>query len=490
MIERNKVKLTQSGSSYLVARISPKTLGFSPTHVLCPIPSRKHHTAPYPVPKSITIGTIDSAEIGAKLTPGPFAMVIKNKTMESLVCVRADRGWHRWNFIEFITRRDGVEVRIDFEGRTPLKQAREHVDVFLLPAEPGESSLALLARGMKQLYPAAGKKPSDTPAWWHRSIYCGWGDQVAISLEMEGLGEESRALAYCIQGLYERWVRRLEQAEVPIGTIIIDAGWSPAGVLYPNTVQWPDMRGFIDRQHEKGRRVLLWLGTWMAEGLPDKWCVFAGKTRLVADPTNSGYRAFLKEHIHRLLSDGRGCFNADGFKIDQLQHIPNERQPRRAERFEKSFLLEGRHPKLKLAGTKWGCELLHQLQKDIYTAAKSAKSDALVTSSTAHPYFYDTLDMIRLHDTVSVETDVFAAMKARADLTHAALPDILIDTDNWILGDYQKWMNYTIHSHHLGVPCIFYAERYVQAMNEAAETFIVPLKDLRRIGRNWRKTCG
>lgn len=482
------MKLTPSGSSYLVARISPETLGFSPTLAWCPVPSLSHRTKPYRLPKSITIGTLDSEQAGARLTPGPFAVAVMKGKNRSLICVKADRGWHRWNFIEFIVKRDGVEVRVDLENHTPPKQAANHVEVHILPAEPDESLHDLLSRGMRFSYPDSGK-PSlpKTPSWWRRPIYCGWGDQVATALTMEGLGAESRALAYCIQGLYERWICRLEQADVPIGTVTIDAGWSQGGVLSPNPVQWPNLRGFIDRQHEKGRRVIMWLGTWLAEGLPDKWCVFSGKTRLVADATNPQYRSFLKEHIHRLLSGGKGCFDADGFKIDQLQYIPNERKPRAAEQFERSFELKGRHPKLKLAGTNYGCELLHQLQKDIYDTAKSAKSDALVTSSTAHPYFHDTLDMIRLHDTGSVDTDVFSAMKARADLAQAALPNILIDTDNWIIGDYQKWMDYTIQSYRLGVPCIFYTERYVQAKNEAAETLRIPLKDLRRIGKHWSK---
>jgi len=482
------VKLLQAGRRYLIAKIPRKTIGFSPQLVWCPTPSRCHRTKPYPTPKSIRLGTRFDEENGANFTPPPFAVVVQNKERKSLIGVRADRGWHLYNFAEFITTNTGVEVHIDFEGHTSLKEVKEHIRVFVLPATNGESSMNLLSRGMKLLYPSAFKKRSvKTPSWWKRPIYNGYGDQVAISLEMEGPGQERRSMAYCIQGLYERWIQRLEEAGVPIGIIIIDAGWSSGGIWRPNPIQWPDLRNFIDRQHKKGRHVLLWIGTWLCGGLPDSWCIRAGKVKLVADPTNARYRTFLREQVHRLISGGRNCFDADGFEIDQLSYTPTERESCAVEHFGRSFLLEDTHPRLQTNGTKWGCELLYQLQKDINCAAKSAKTDALITSSTVHPYFYNTFDMVRLHDTGVVDTDIFTAMKARADLAKAVLPNTLIDTDNWVHIYYQKWFNYTMESYRLGVPCIMYAERFVHSWKSKPMTLRIPMKDLQKIGRNWSK---
>ena len=196
---------------------------------------------------------------------------------------------------------------------------------------------------------------------------------------LEGPGPEARALAYCLQGLHERWLRRLDDAEAPVGSIIIDAGWSPAGVWEPDTVKWPDLRGFIDAQHQMGRKVLLWLATWLWDGLPDEWCVFAGDMKLTVDPTNPDYMACLRERVARMVSPEG--LDADGFKIDQLAYCPNQRRPRGGPRFGRTDSYEAPDEPIRLHGDSWGCELLYRLQKAIYDAAKSAKPDCLITSS-------------------------------------------------------------------------------------------------------------
>lgn len=139
------------------------------------------------------------------------------------------------------------------------------------------------------------------------------------------------------------------------------------------------------------------------------------------------------------------------------------------------------------AGRGWGCELLHQLQQDIYDAAKSVKPDCLITSSTVHPYFHDTLDMVRLHDMGHVAQDIFAAMGARADLARAALPGKLIDTDDWVHTDYDLWMRYTSGSRQLGVPCIFYSERFMINWRAEPATRSIPLRDLCKIATAWNR---
>jgi len=471
----------------LVAEVPSKDLGFSPTYVWCPSPSRTHRTEPYALPKSIRLGTRDSVEAGAKFTPPPCAVVLLDEEKKLLVSVNAGKGSHLWNFCEFNVSNKKLTVTLDLESHSSGRSVCKHVALSLTGATAGEDLQPLLSRGMETAYPAAFRTPAGRiPDWWRRPIYCGYGDQVAISLFLEGSGPEARSLAYCTQGLYERWLARLNEAGLPIGTVIIDAGWSPGGVWEPYPVQWPDLRGFIDHRHKEGRRVLLWIPTWLCEGLPDSWCITLGGKRLTADPTNSSYRRFIREKIGRLLSPGKSGFNADGFKIDQLQYTPTERTPRGGEQFGRSFNITGKHPRLKAYGNTWGGELLYLLQKEIYTAAKNAKPDALVTSSTVHPYFHDTFDMVRLHDTGSVDTDVFAAMKARADLARSVLPHHLIDTDNWVHSDYGQWLDYTRRSHQLGVPCIFYAERFVAGWQKEPLISTIPLSDVRKIAAVWR----
>jgi hypothetical protein len=470
---------------FLVRRIGPEELDFLPRRIWNPSPSVKHRTEPYPLPHALDVGIFGNRECGSKFSPPPFAVVVENDERRALVHVAADPGWHLWNQVLFEGSKDGaLAVRIDLEGHSQPGDVAAHVRLAVEHATPGEARHALLARGLREAYPeASAPGEGEMPAWWRRPIYCGWGDQVSASMWLEGPGPERRALAYCIQGLYERWIARLDEAGVPFGTSIIDHGWSPAGSWEADPVRWPDLKGFIAREHGRGRRVLLWIATWLWDGLPDEWCVFADGVKLVADPTNPDYLAFVEKRVAGLL--GSGGLDADGFKIDQLAYSPSERRPRGGPRFGWTGHREPSAEPLALHGEGWGCELLHRLQKTIYDAAKKAKPDALITSSTVHPYFHDTFDMSRLHDTGNVNGDVIEAMRARAELSHAAAPGKPIDADDWVHTDYAQWLAYTRRSRELGVPCIFYAERFVLDWKKEPATREIPAADLRAIAEAW-----
>lgn len=475
----------------IVAELTPAELGLTPARVWNPSPSRQHRTEPYELPQALHVGIFGDELTAAKFSPPPLAVVLEDAEGNAvLVSVVADAGWHRFNGVDFDADAKRLRVTIDLEGRTAPADAGRHVRVEVLHAEPGESRHALLARGQAIQYPDAAGAPSEGPEWWRRPIYCGWGDQVATAHWLEGPGPELRALAYCIQGLYERRIRRLDVADVPFGTTIIDHGWSPAGSWQPDPVRWPDLKGFIAREHARGRRVLLWLATWLWHGLPDEWCVVLDDqgnrgTKLIADPTHPDYLDHVRNQVHDLLSpDG---LDADGFKIDQLAYAPSQRHPRGGPGFGRTSFYDPPAGPLPLHGDGWGIELLHTYQKTIYDAAKQAKPDALITSSTVHPYFHDTFDMVRLHDTGSVTGDVIEAMSARADLARAALPGKPIDTDDWVHGDYARWLDYTMRSPTLGVPCLFYAERFMLNWRQEPTTKLIPLEDLRRIAAAWRE---
>jgi hypothetical protein len=469
----------------LIAKITARALRFTPARVWNPSPSIRHRTSPYDVPKSLRIGVLDNEDTSAKYSPPPFAVVVEGDDKKTLVVVAADTGWHRWNNIDFKVTATKVTVAIDLEGRTRSGDMLRYVSVNLVRAERDESRHELLARGLKQLYPAASARPPRVSDWCLRPIYCGWGDQVTTAMRLEGVGPEPRALAYCLQGLYERWIRRLDEAQVPFGTVTIDAGWSPAGVWEPDAVKWPDLRGFVDRQHRAGRRVLLWLGAWQWDGLPEPWCIKQGSRRLTTDPTHPEYRAFIREKVRMLLSpDG---YDADGFKIDQLAWAPSHRRSFTGPRYGKMEEKPASDEPIQMHDDLWGCELLHLLQKDIYDAAKNAKPDALITSSTVHPYFHDTFDMVRIHDMGYLADDIFTAMRARVDLAKAALPGKPIDTDDWVHSDYAMWLRYTSGSHVLGVPCIFYTEHFMNNWKKEPATIPIPLEDLRKIGRSWKE---
>jgi hypothetical protein len=468
----------------LQAVLTSSQLGFVPKSLWNPSPSAQHRTDPYALPMSLRIGLQGSPETGAKFSPPPYAVVIESGDQRVLLAVAAQDGWHRWNDLYVSADADRVTLKLDLEGMTDPAEAASHVSLHLIPADKGESRHALLARGLARLYPAAYVPAKTPPAWWHQPIYCGWGDQVTMAMHLEGVGPERRAMAYCTQGLYERWINRLDEAGVPFGTIIIDHGWSPAGVWRPDLTRFPDLRGFIDRQHQRGRRVLLWLATWLWDGLDDDLCIFAGDHKLTADPTNPAYIERIQKWVHDLISpDG---FDADGFKIDQLGFSPSYRRPRGGPCFGHTLRFEEPQGPIRMHGDNFGTELLHQLQKTIYQSAKAAKSDALITSSTVHPYFHDTLDMVRLHDMGHVAPDIFDAMEARAQLSRAALPGKLIDTDDWVHTNYDMWLRYTSGSRRIGVPCIFYAEHFMLNWKAEPATKLIPIEDLKRIAQAWR----
>jgi len=467
----------------LVARVGVDAIGFTPAAVWNPSPSSHHHVAPYPTPMTLAMGIRDTDQSGAKYSPPPYAVIVESAGKQAFVGVTADAGWHRWNEAVFEVSASGVVVKIDLENRTDPATIGEHLRMDVIPGQAGESRHALLARGLKKTYPAASEGTTVAP-WWRRPIYCGWGDQVTVAMKLEGQGQERRALSYCLQGLYERWINRLDEAEVPFGTVTIDAGWSLPGVWEPTETMWPDLRGFIDRQHAKGRKVLLWIATWFYEGLPDEWCIYRGGRKITADPTHPDYIAFIQEKVHKLLSPAG--YDADGFKIDQLRYTPTYIKDYYGPRFAYRDVFEAGDGEITMHGDGWGTELLHTLQKAIYDAAKGAKADSLITSSTVHPYFHDTFDMVRIHDMGYIAPDIFEAMKSRVDLGRAALPGKLVDTDDWIHTDYEMWLKYTTGSHVLGVPCIFYAEHFMADWKGKAPTKQIPLEDLRQIGDAWR----
>lgn len=467
----------------LRASLTPRVLGLTPRMIWNPSPSVDHCTQPLALPQKIRIGVQVTPETGAKFSPPPYAFIIEDGDQRMLVTVSAEAGWHRWNDIIVSAAVEQVTVDIDLEGQTSPPEASAHIQLHLISGRPGESRHALLSRGLAMLYPQAYQPAGSIPAWWRRPIYCGGGDQVTTAMYLEGVGPEARGAAYCIQGLYERRLEDLDKAGVPVGTIIIDFGWSLAGVWRPDPIRWPDLRGFIQRQHKCGRHVLLWIALWLWDGLPDELCVFAGDRKLTADPTNPSYLKLVAQWVNELIRPD-GC-DADGFKIDQLAFCPSFRRPHGGPRFGNTFQADTPTGPIRRHGDGFGVELLYALQKTIYDAAKAAKPDCLINSSTVHPYFYDTLDMVRLHDMGNLTPEIFAAMAARADLARAALPTKLIDTDNWIHTDYQTWLRYTKASRRLGVPCIFYANRFMLNWTAEPATCVVPIEDLRAIARAW-----
>ena len=227
---------------------------------------------------------------------------------------------------------------------------------------------------------------------------------------------------FSTQEHYDVFLDRLEREELVPGTVVLDDKWQSAyGTNAPDEAKWPDLAGWIAGRHARGQRVLLW---WKAgpRRAPAR-AVHPQPRRRPGGrrPGNPATREELRRQLAALLSaDG---LDADGLKIDFTARTPAA-GPCRA------------------GGGAWGIALLHELLATVYAAAKEAKPDALVMTHTPHPGFVDVTDMIRLNDVLSpsgTRLPVVEQMELRAAVTRAACPELLIDTDDWPIGDLDTW---------------------------------------------------
>jgi hypothetical protein len=106
---------------------------------------------------------------------------------------------------------------------------------------------------------------------------------------------------------------------------------------------------------------------------------------------------------------------------------------------------------------------LHRLLSVVYAAAKDVNPDALVITHTPHPAFADVTDMVRLNDMLRMDDPgplpagaVVPQMRYRAAVAHAALPDVLVDTDDWAVPDKATWRAFLEEKPELGVPSLYY----------------------------------
>ena len=496
--------------SNLVWRLTPADLGLTPDGVWNSSPSIENFTGFYDLPHTVILGTtFDEQTSASRFSPPPFAVAVKDaQNKRVLLNIAAEKGHHNFATVFFEATPEAVTVTVELEGHNSPEAERPFISLQLTEALPDESNMDLLNRGLMAAYPEA-TKPKKQYDWWNLPIFCAGGAGGALAFHLFGPGAEARCMPFASEWVVQRNLDILKAADVPIGSVIIDCGWSPGGVWKPYLSQWPDLKAFIARQHQAGIKVILWLGLWFTEGIKDEWCLMGQPgtnlrtwnpllekdethpltqpERMWTDAGNPEYLAFVAKQVEEMVSPEG--FDADGFKIDMLQMTPCERYAEGREHWNLPLkLLREPHTLTPTSSSKWGCELLYDLQKTIHDAAKAVKPDVLINSSTVHPYFYDTFDMMRLHDTCRIEADtnVFEVMASRATLAKAALPTLAVDTDNWIHSFYDKWMDYTWNSYKLGTPCLFFTEYFVCSFTKRPAAQPIPFEDLQRLGKHWR----
>jgi hypothetical protein len=372
-------------------------------------------------------------------TPPPFCFSFEHEDGWIGMGLEASPGENQFTGYEYRGMGDAFYLQVPYEGHT-------HVEgCYTLPAigfdfrkDPYDALQAHVEANCSW-----DIKKNNIPDWWYSPIFCGWGEQCYhASLE------KGHAPNYSRQELYVQFLQTLKKNQIFPGIVVLDDKWQLTyGENQADPQKWPDIKGFIQNQHNAGQKVLLWLKAWDPEGLPVAECVTnAAGVPVAFDPSNPRFEKRLRESVRKMISEDG--YNADGFKIDFTARIPSG-------------------PDLKAYGKIWGLELLKAYLRILYEEAKKHKPDALIMSHTPHPYLADVVDMIRLND-INTGQPVNSAMRHRAYVASIACPNLIIDTDNWPMKDKAAWRNYVSIQPELGVPSLYFAT-HIDSTGEALE---------------------
>ena len=383
-------------------------------------------------------------------TPPPFCFVLRKGENCMTLGVTAKPGAHNYVEVEYIGG-TGQGLIVRYEGMTKVSGMYELPEVQMIF---GKDEYELLGEFSK--IERISLEPKPQYDWWTQPIFCGWGAQSALS---GPYGKPAPQLAY--QKFYEDFTDSLDEKNIQPGIIVIDDKWQAQyGLNNVDTEKWPDMKGFIRRMHEKGRKVLLWLKAWDPEGVEPALCVRDWKGNALAiDPANPEYIEVFRKACQEMLSPEG--LDADGFKIDFTARIPT--------------CAGCEH-----VGEHWGLELMRDYLAMVHDTAKAIKEDALVMCHCPHPYLADKFDMIRLND-VNTGKPVNPQMSHRARLVQHALPDRLVDTDNWPMPSKQAWLDYVRIQPDLGVPSLYYLWHMDNSPEEITD------EDLEVVRQSWQR---
>jgi hypothetical protein len=385
-------------------------------------------------PAGAATGVVGEGEPGRArwlFTPAPLYWALGDDIWRVDVGMCAPVGELGFTEVVWDATAKGFSLELDYDGHTVV-DGEFRAPVVLLTPNVGDPWTGL--RRHRDDLAARGAAPAvagrDAPTWWRAPIFCGWGAQCHLEI-----GTDTLARDFATQQNYDAFLARLEEHGVVPGTVVLDDKWQATyGRNEPDTAKWPDLKGWIAGRHERGQRVLLWWKAWDPEGLPPELCIRNADGAPVGfDPTNPAAQEALREIVRAMLVD----LDADGFKVDFTGRTPGGRS-------------------LQHAGGAWGIALLHELMRVFYEAAKEAKPDALVITHTPHPAFVDVTDMIRLNDVIG-GVDLVEQMEFRADVVRAAVPELLVDSDDWRVPDKRSWREFLEIKPQIGVPSLYYA---------------------------------
>lgn len=259
-------------------------------------------------------------------------------------------------------------------------------------------------RGDPHLYAPS----KDTVNWWWEPIFIGRG-------ELELCGGSSAST----QENYTKFLQTLALHRLDPGTIIIDDKWCDLyGDPRPDMAKWQNMRGFIEEHQSMGQRVVLWVKLWDAEGVPPDECILQSGKPIATDPSNSRYEQRLRDAIHRILSSEKGCLNANGLFLANINQYQT---------------LEKSH------GNFSGIELAKKLLTIIRSQAKKIKQDALLIADTVEPVLAQKVDMLYLNPVVKPGKSLKQNSESQVSAAADACPQCLITWGIFPVSGRKEW---------------------------------------------------
>jgi hypothetical protein len=428
-------------------------------------------------------------------TPSAFLFMMGNKKREHWVSLGLAVKKGKGGFMGYkYLGGEGFGLAVDYMGYTSVEGEWESPAIVM--EESGADVYEALAAHVEYLKSSGcmpEKDRSSLPDWWRKPIFGGWGEQVYHSNRWDNYFSgnhndwaHDNVDKFCTQEAYETMLATLEEKGIDPTILIIDNRWfDNRAHLDVDTGLWPDLKGFIAAQHEKGRKVILWVSPWSycrsAKGkdvplhehmyvdedelydleidtdvfypacgrkiekvrkyypLPQPTLTDAN-WRYVADPQNPDYAERVRKKVHYLLSPEG--LDADGFEFDYTHFLP---------KFRGTVPVLQREEK-----TVWGLESLHRMIKLYYDSVKSAKKDALIISHTFNSYFNDVIDMLRLQDIYTDRRSIVPQMDHRAKIASIVAPGCVIHTDQHPMPSLEAWREYAQYQLEIGNPCTYY----------------------------------
>ena len=394
---------------------------------------------------------------------------------------------------------EGFGFNLTYDGYTQINGTWESPGIFLGKANDLYNGISSYVSYLYELGYSKKIDRSNSPKWWKQPIFGGWGEQCYLSSSWKDYfsggrkGRSGSSSENCTRDAYECMLSQLEENGIDPKILIIDNRWFKTDdSLEVDECLWPDMKGFIREQHDKNRKVILWVSPFsyhrsdsgknvpIQENLildkqenfsleidtdvfysamgrqrakirkPPKQTLDEDGWQFVVDPLNKAYETRLRHKVEYLLSPNH--LDADGFEFDYLHFVPAQR---------------GLVPVTPRDESIWGIEFLHRLLWIYYDQSKKTKSDSLIITHTFNPYFNDVVDMLRLNDFYTDNNGVVDQMHHRARIARISCPNCCVHTDQHPMPNLKAWREYAKFQPLIGNPVLY----YVTGMETTLEKF-------------------